>query len=98
MAPLLPPSLRRETCPDFSSVVVLFFFPGEDGIRDYKVTGVQTCALPICLWRNHCDIGVCLGIWADFQNFIHTNNPQSFSIKIVNGIVSSKPIKIVFLL
>src|SRR5205807_5983140 len=21
----------------------------EDGIRDYKVTGVQTCALPICL-------------------------------------------------
>src|SRR5688500_11585052 len=21
--------------------------PGEDGIRDYKVTGVQTCALPI---------------------------------------------------
>ena len=20
---------------------------GEDGIRDYKVTGVQTCALPI---------------------------------------------------
>src|SRR5256885_1581577 len=24
-----------------------FFFPAEDGIRDYKVTGVQTCALPI---------------------------------------------------
>src|SRR5256885_11305025 len=27
--------------------VVLFFFQAEDGIRDYKVTGVQTCALPI---------------------------------------------------
>src|SRR5256885_3559666 len=27
----------------------LFFFQAEDGIRDYKVTGVQTCALPI--WR-----------------------------------------------
>src|SRR5688500_2476905 len=24
-----------------------FFFQEEDGIRDYKVTGVQTCALPI---------------------------------------------------
>src|SRR5205807_7361980 len=24
-----------------------FFFQAEDGIRDYKVTAVQTCALPI---------------------------------------------------
>src|SRR5256885_12828489 len=29
----------------------VFFFQAEDGIRDYKVTGVQTCALPI--WRSH---------------------------------------------
>src|SRR5256885_5757386 len=29
------------------SVFVVFFFQAEDGIRDYKVTGVQTCALPI---------------------------------------------------
>src|SRR2546426_8413280 len=27
-----------------------FFFQAEDGIRDYKVTGVQTCALPISTW------------------------------------------------
>src|SRR2546426_107377 len=27
---------------------MIFFFQAEDGIRDYKVTGVQTCALPIC--------------------------------------------------
>src|SRR5256885_116993 len=27
--------------------VLFFFFQAEDGIRDYKVTGVQTCALPI---------------------------------------------------
>src|SRR6516162_6749064 len=27
-----------------------FFFQAEDGIRDYKVTGVQTCALPIWLF------------------------------------------------
>src|SRR5437016_10523304 len=28
-------------------VFVLFFFQAEDGIRDWSVTGVQTCALPI---------------------------------------------------
>src|SRR5258708_16342945 len=28
--------------------MVLFFFQAEDGIRDDLVTGVQTCALPIC--------------------------------------------------
>src|SRR5258706_7962919 len=27
-----------------------FFFQAEDGIRDWSVTGVQTCALPI--WRS----------------------------------------------
>src|SRR2546421_4060583 len=29
-------------------VYVFFFFQAEDGIRDLIVTGVQTCALPIC--------------------------------------------------
>src|SRR5438034_11024538 len=28
-----------------------FFFQAEDGIRDHCVTGVQTCALPICELR-----------------------------------------------
>src|SRR5688500_20200247 len=28
-------------------LLFFFFFQAEDGIRDYKVTGVQTCALPI---------------------------------------------------
>src|SRR2546430_8940271 len=28
--------------------VCVFFFQAEDGIRDLTVTGVQTCALPIC--------------------------------------------------
>src|SRR5438105_9868677 len=27
----------------------VFFFQAEDGIRDPLVTGVQTCALPICV-------------------------------------------------
>ena len=30
-----------------------FFFQAEDGIRDYDVTGVQTCALPICRVISH---------------------------------------------
>src|SRR5256885_4387720 len=29
------------------TAILFFFFQAEDGIRDYKVTGVQTCALPI---------------------------------------------------
>src|SRR5690606_40420202 len=29
------------------SMIVFFFFQAEDGIRDFHVTGVQTCALPI---------------------------------------------------
>src|SRR5690606_39896785 len=32
---------QRDFCFDF------FFFQAEDGIRDFHVTGVQTCALPI---------------------------------------------------
>src|SRR5207302_7286263 len=27
----------------------IFFFQAEDGIRDFHVTGVQTCALPISI-------------------------------------------------
>src|SRR5437588_3621893 len=29
-------------------IFFFFFFQAEDGIRDHCVTGVQTCALPIC--------------------------------------------------
>src|SRR2546426_3945273 len=32
-------------------IFFFFFFQAEDGIRDYKVTGVQTCALPISARR-----------------------------------------------
>src|SRR5690606_40822947 len=28
-------------------IILNFFFQAEDGIRDFHVTGVQTCALPI---------------------------------------------------
>src|SRR5205823_8929970 len=34
---------------NFMSDNFIFFFQAEDGIRDKLVTGVQTCALPICM-------------------------------------------------
>src|SRR2546426_9529754 len=36
-------------------MLFFFFFQAEDGIRDYKVTGVQTCALPISAARHQCE-------------------------------------------
>src|SRR5690606_17705357 len=52
-----------------------FFFQAEDGIRDFHVTGVQTCALPIFprrddnghrdeLWRY-----VKTRVWPDYEDF-----------------------------
>src|SRR2546426_12212545 len=38
-------------CMTLEPLCCFFFFQAEDGIRDYKVTGVQTCALPIS--RSH---------------------------------------------
>src|SRR5256885_11806360 len=40
-----------DVCELLLDVECFFFFQAEDGIRDYKVTGVQTCALPISGWR-----------------------------------------------
>src|SRR5438093_10351635 len=49
--------MAMASIPDFASALttlscpcprrVFFFFQAEDGIRDWSVTGVQTCALPI---------------------------------------------------
>src|SRR5256885_3707636 len=36
---------------------LIFFFQAEDGIRDYKVTGVQTCALPISTGSGNIALG-----------------------------------------
>src|SRR5262249_58288076 len=53
---LRPPGLPTTTTPlhgvasvasKSCSGAVVFFFQAEDGIRDWSVTGVQTCALPI---------------------------------------------------
>src|SRR5690606_39975875 len=34
-------------------IVMVFFVQAEDGIRDFLVTGVQTCALPIFTSQAH---------------------------------------------
>src|SRR6266446_2178844 len=51
---------------------VFFFFQAEDGIRDYKVTGVQTCALPIFLAAVAHEGGsrVVIGFAAETENVI----------------------------
>src|SRR5256885_10470692 len=54
-----------------------FFFQAEDGIRDYKVTGVQTCALPIFALELKKDPAE-----LRFQNFIP---PTAFPYKSVLG-------------
>src|SRR5690606_15786437 len=37
---------------EFDFICDVFFFQAEDGIRDFHVTGVQTCALPIWRWAD----------------------------------------------
>src|SRR5690606_39543420 len=39
-----------------------FFFQAEDGIRDFHVTGVQTCALPILELKGVCKSCVTVAI------------------------------------
>src|SRR5687767_15923925 len=52
-----PETYKALGSPSFNCVN--FFFQAEDGIRDKLVTGVQTCALPICMG------GSCLGSRCD---------------------------------
>src|SRR5207302_7098423 len=47
----------------FQTESFLFFFQAEDGIRDFHVTGVQTCALPISMRRQaRSDVGNPYGV------------------------------------
>src|ERR1039457_1783227 len=55
--------------------VFCFFFQAVDGIRDYKVTGVQTCALPISEagWRKSPPAGS----WITFQRHVRYGIPTA---------------------
>src|SRR3989442_9079405 len=44
---------------------VFFFFQAEDGIRDADVTGVQTCALPICRRNDLLKVSTRIGHFVD---------------------------------
>src|SRR5690606_2288072 len=46
-----------------SLFLLIFFFQAEDGIRDFHVTGVQTCALPILTQLNKADFIEHLDYW-----------------------------------
>src|SRR5256885_3856144 len=60
--------------------VFFFFFQAEDGIRDYKVTGVQSCALPIWSRSDVAEGG------AVFHTFLRMRRPsQSYSKSICFG-------------
>src|SRR2546426_4127927 len=75
------------------SGLCVFFFQAEDGIRDYKVTGVQTCALPISsrsLQMSFSVDAVSSAIWRDSTTHgpairnkglsRPASNPQSFML------------------
>src|SRR5256885_8495967 len=74
----------------------IFFFQAEDGIRDYKVTGVQTCALPI--FRNESSsnlqthlqaISTMLGIWAMRLCLFAGNSNRALASKIAETLGTS---------
>src|SRR5690606_40475317 len=58
-----------------SLVYLFFFFQAEDGIRDFHVTGVQTCALPIFL-RVYQSLS-CTGINAGADDALRRNGGGS---------------------
>src|SRR5260370_40649950 len=66
---------------------MFFFFQAEDGIRDSSVTGVQTCALPICLQHAAGD-----GDLASRMLKASPNLPQTYWVK-VKGRLSDTQIK-----
>src|SRR5689334_15557440 len=58
--------------------VFFFFFQAEDGIRDGTVTGVQTCALPICNGRR--------------ESYAHIPMPRMTNTYMLNGDKSQEEI------
>src|SRR5438876_8466180 len=62
------------------SIDFFFFFQAEDGIRDGRVTGVQTCALPISRSRRSARPGACSGAGGGMENLrpmVRHHRPQT---------------------
>ena len=67
-------------------MLFLFFFQAADGIRDSPVTGVQTCALPICV---HQEIYAHYGHAYD----MHQNNfgmLRDFNLPLLDTVVPAR--------
>src|SRR5690606_8143004 len=62
--------------------VFLFFFQAEDGIRDFHVTGVQTCALPICLEVINAQSNDLMSFVQSYRNFLHIPEPDKTIVPI----------------
>src|SRR5438876_2449095 len=62
-----------------------FFFQAEDGIRDGRVTGVQTCALPISALRKVARVRLTNGM--EVTSYIpgEGHNLQEHSVVLVRG-------------
>src|SRR5690606_30982733 len=66
-----------------------FFFQAEDGIRDFHVTGVQTCALPICLFRT-IRPRICYAELRDlFRNLVYASDVRTIVLTGAGGNFSS---------
>src|SRR5690606_41942342 len=63
-----------------------FFFQAEDGIRDFHVTGVQTCALPI-----YVGIGFASKIFSAFSRKFSIHSGSFLCAEICRTISSSRP-------
>src|SRR6266700_6289568 len=70
-------------------IFVFFFFQAEDGIRDFHVTGVQTCALPISATISSTRIGLRNSAenWASSKASSVAEIPPS---NVGQGLVSSR--------
>src|SRR5688500_20366447 len=60
-------------------LLYFFFFQAEDGIRYYMVTGVQTCALPICSRRNTSTDQPSVTMWCIVTNNVDSERPPRTS-------------------
>src|SRR5262249_58996385 len=61
---------------------VVFFFQAEDGIRDWSVTGVQTCALPISMLASPVSVNGLLGskVRKPVKLTLDPNNPLTETV------------------
>src|SRR5690606_40625191 len=86
-------------CERVLAMFLFFFFQAEDGIRDFHVTGVQTCALPIYeianakskLHKKNMDMIVLNSLLDEGSGFGTDTNKVTFITK--NGAPETQPLK-----